>query len=110
MNEILSPMTYATRSIAEEVDIADLLRRMITGRQIRMARAALGWSVADLARRSGVSTSAIQRAEAAGGMPTMKSTNLFKLQRALEIGGERGGIQFIDADNGGEGIRLRQRP
>jgi ribosome-binding protein aMBF1 (putative translation factor) len=103
--ENLSLTTYSTRPIAEEVDIADLLRRMITGRQIRMARAALGWTAAELAHRSGVSASAIQRAEAAGGMPTMKSTNLFKLQRALEIGG----VQFIDADEtGGEGVRRRR--
>ena len=109
MHENLSPMTYITRPIAGEADIADLLRRMITGRQIRMARAALGWTVADLASRSGVSASAIQRAEAAGGMPTMKSTNLFKLQRALEIGDEHGSIVFIDADGGGEGVRHLSR-
>jgi transcriptional regulator with XRE-family HTH domain len=68
-----------------------------------MARAALGWTAAELARRSGVSASAVQRAEAVAGVPTMKTTNLFKIQRALEVGG----IQFIDADGGGEGVRLR---
>jgi ribosome-binding protein aMBF1 (putative translation factor) len=98
-------MIDETREIVGEIDIADLLHRMITGRQIRMARAALGWTVAELAERSGISTSAIQRAEAAGGMPTMKSTNLFRLQRALELGG----VQFIDANGGGPGVRLTQR-
>jgi transcriptional regulator with XRE-family HTH domain len=79
---------------------------MITGEQIRMARAALGWTVADLARESGISTSAIQRAENTAGVPTMKSTNLFRVQRALEIGG----VVFVDADaHGGEGVRLRRR-
>jgi transcriptional regulator with XRE-family HTH domain len=83
---------------------------MITGAQIRMARAALGWTVAELARRSGVSASSIQRAESADGVPTMQSTNLFRVQRTLEIGDERGAVTFIDADeSGGEGVRLRRR-
>lgn len=84
---------------------------MITGVQIRMARAALSWTVADLARRSGVSASAIQRAEGAVAVPTMQSQNLFRVQRALEIGDERGGVVFIDADDMvGEGVSLRRRP
>ena len=83
---------------------------MITGTQIRMARSALAWTVAELARRSGVSASAIQRAETTAGVPTMQSANLFRVQRALELGDERGAVTFIDADeSGGEGVRLRRR-
>jgi hypothetical protein len=63
-----------------------------------------------LGRRSGVSASAIQRAENAAGVPTMQSSNLFRVQRAMEIGDERGAVIFIDADErGGEGVRLRRR-
>jgi ribosome-binding protein aMBF1 (putative translation factor) len=106
MIEILSQVAENAHPVAGRVDIPDLLRRMITGRQIRMARAALDWSAAELASRSGVSASSIQRAEAVDGVPTMKSTNLFKLQRALEIGG----VMFVDADEtAGEGVRLRRR-
>jgi transcriptional regulator with XRE-family HTH domain len=79
---------------------------MITGVQIKMARAAVGWTVAGLAKRSGVSASTIVRAELAGGVPVMKSTNLFRIQRALE----QAGVIFIDADDAaGEGVRLRRR-
>jgi len=84
---------------------------MITGQQIRMARAALGWTVADLATRSGVSSSSIQRAEAIGGVPTMQSSNLFRVQRALELGDPPSapGVIFIDADDsGGAGVRVRR--
>jgi len=44
-------------------------------------------------------------------VPTMKSTNLFNLQRTLEIGDEaNGGIVFLDAnDTNGPGVRLRRR-
>jgi ribosome-binding protein aMBF1 (putative translation factor) len=104
VHQNLSLMTDEPREIAGEIDIVDPRSRMITGRQIRMARAALGWTVAELAERSGVSTSAIQRAEAVVGMPTMKSTNLFKLQRTLELGG----VRFTDANGGGPGVRMRQ--
>ena len=81
---------------------------MITGAQIRAARALLGWSASDLAEKSGVSHSSIQRAEAIDGISTMRATNLFALQRALEDGG----VIFIGAgDNrsGGDGVRLRPR-
>jgi transcriptional regulator with XRE-family HTH domain len=106
MNENLSRVAQNTRPVAERIDMTDLPRRMITGRQIRMARAAVGWTVAELAHQSGVSASAIQRAEGAADVPTMKSTNLFNLQRALE----RAGVLFIDADEvGGAGVRLRRR-
>jgi hypothetical protein len=103
----LSHTIGETREVAERVDITDLLKKMITGAQIRMARAALGWTVADLERESGVSASSIQRAEHATGIPTMKSPNLFRIQRALE----NGGVLFIDADDiVGPGVRLRRWP
>ena len=37
---------------------------LLTGRQIRMARAALKWSAHDLAKKTGLSYGAIQKAEA----------------------------------------------
>ena len=37
---------------------------MLSGRQCRVARAALGWSVAELARQTGLSEKAIQKFEA----------------------------------------------
>jgi ribosome-binding protein aMBF1 (putative translation factor) len=80
---------------------------MPTGEQIRAARAMLGWSVATLASRAGVSWRTIQRAEAAGDqVPRMHIATVEKIQGALEAEG----IEFLRAgqrSNGGPGIRRR---
>ena len=60
---------------------------MITGAQIRAARALLGWSAAQLAGKSGISYTTIQRAESIDGISSMRATNPYALQRALEDGG-----------------------
>jgi transcriptional regulator with XRE-family HTH domain len=78
---------------------------MVTGPQIRAARALLGWTAARLAQESGVSYSSVQRAEAAPGVPTTTASNLFRIQRALE----QAGIIFIDANTtAGAGVRFRR--
>lgn len=79
---------------------------MLTGSQIRGARALLKWSGKDLAERSGVSYPALQRAEAVDDMPNMQTKNLAAIKTALESGG----VQFIDgpySGDGGPGVRLR---
>jgi DNA-binding XRE family transcriptional regulator len=80
---------------------------MPTGEQIRAARAMLGWSVATLASRAGVSWRTIQRAEAAGDqVPRMHIATVEKIQGALEAEG----VEFLRAgqrSNGGPGIRRR---
>ena len=78
---------------------------MITGPQIRAARALLGWSGADLARRAGVSYPTVQRAETSTGIPGMRLYNLIALKRTLEVGG----VIFLDQGelrDGGPGVRL----
>lgn len=79
---------------------------MLTGAQIRAARALLKWSGRDLARRCGVSYPAIQRAEATDEMPNMQTKNLMAIKHALE----GGGVLFLDpghTPDGGPGVRLR---
>jgi hypothetical protein len=58
-----------------------------------------------------MAASTIVRAEATPGVPQMQAPNLFRIQRALEIGDRRkGGVIFIDPDDvAGAGVRLRQR-
>jgi transcriptional regulator with XRE-family HTH domain len=73
-------------------------RRVITGPQIRAARALLGWTAAQLATAAGVSIPTVQRAEAAAGVPTTQATNLAAIQRALEDAG----IAFLDPNSTGE--------
>ena len=76
---------------------------MVTGSQIRMARAALRWSAKDLAERAGVSWETIQRMETRGTEPS-RSGNVESVRAALESAG----VQFIDQNGGGPGVRLKE--
>lgn len=75
---------------------------MLIAPQVRMARAALGISVRELAERSGVADSTILRFETEKG--GILVANLSRIQTALE----EGGVIFVGADaGGGPGVRLR---
>ena len=74
-------------------------RTRITSAQMRAARGLLNWSVRQLSERSGVSQSAIHRAERAEGRPTMHEQGLAAIKTALE----RSGVEFLDDS----GVRLR---
>lgn len=74
---------------------------MVTGAQIRMARAALKWGVRDLAEKAQVSPNTVTRIEADNGA---NSSTLSALQRALEAAG----VEFIAENGGGPGVRLRK--
>ena len=75
---------------------------MVEGIQIRMGRAAIGWSVRELARNAGVTPNTISRIENGG--DALAST-IERLQTALE----NAGVIFIDEDELGPGVRLRER-
>lgn len=82
------------------------LAPVLTGSQIRAARALLKWSAHDLADRTGVSYAAIQRAERVDDMPNMQTKNLAAIKTALESAG----VQFLDgpySGDGGPGVRLK---
>jgi transcriptional regulator with XRE-family HTH domain len=76
---------------------------MITNTQCRMARAALNWSLKELAKRAGVGHVTINRFE--GGHAQSNPSTLAALRRALE----EGGAEFIAENGGGPGVRLRKR-
>ncbi len=76
---------------------------MITGMQIKMARVALNWSARDLAKNAEVHPNTIRRAEADN--QTVTKGTLLILEDALETAG----IEFIEQDGGGPGVRLRDR-
>jgi hypothetical protein len=76
---------------------------MMTAGQIRAARALLRWSAAELAAMSGLSERTLQRMEATEGIPAGLSRNLELVQKTLE----GAGIIFIDSDELGPGVRLR---
>lgn len=77
---------------------------MLTPAQVRMARAALRWSVRQLAERTGVADSTILRFETDKG--SILASNLGRLQDALE----QAGVIFLPADSsGGPGVRFTKR-
>lgn len=82
-------------------------QRMLTPNQLRAARALVGWTRAELAKRSGVAAPTITGFELQGA--DSKVSTLHKLKRALETAG----VVFLDdgakSDEGGPGVRLRVR-
>jgi len=80
-------------------------RRSLWGAQIRAARALLKWSAADLARHSSLGVNTIRRAEVATVETSLTAANELAVYRALE----GAGVEFIDENGGGPGVRLRKR-
>ena len=76
----------------------------LTSAQIRAARALLRWSAEDLAHHSAVGVTTIRRAELTEFETSMTKANDFAVRRALE----NAGIEFIDENGGGAGVRLRR--
>ena len=77
---------------------------MITGSQIRAAKAILDWSGDDLAKKAGVSLSSIRRVEAADDVPKNVSVNtMLNIQKALELAG----VEFIGTPDHQPGVRLK---
>jgi hypothetical protein len=77
---------------------------MLTGLQIRSARAALGWPAKFLAERSGVGLRTLMRIESTDGVPSSHSSTLIDLEKSLTAAG----IEFIGTPDDGPGIRLRK--
>ena len=72
---------------------------LISPVQCRMARAAVGWGVRELASASGVAKDTIVRLERG---ETLYVRTLAAIRAALE----RAGVEFISANGGGAGVRL----
>ena len=77
---------------------------MLTSGQIRAARALLRWSSRQLAQRSGVHMTTVQRMERGNGPVGGTIKTLAKIQSALEDAG----VEFT-SQNGGPGVCLNKR-
>jgi hypothetical protein len=77
----------------------------IKSAQIRAGRALLRWSAVDLAKESSVGVNTIRRAEVAENGTSLTAANELAIKRALETAG----VEFIDENGGGPGVRLRKR-
>ena len=76
-----------------------------SGRQIRAARALLGWSQAELASFAGISTPTVGRIEAKTGPVGGRIDTAVKLIRTLEAAG----IVFVSEEEGGPGVLFPRR-
>jgi len=77
----------------------------LSSAQIRAARALLRWSAADLARESALGVNTVRRAEVAGEETSLTAANELAVRRALEAAG----VEFIEPNGGGPGVRLKKR-
>ena len=78
---------------------------MITSEQIRSARAALDWSIEQLAAVTAISSRTIMRMEATDGVPSSTKANLNAIKTALEAAG----IEFIGTPDDRPGIRINTK-
>jgi len=76
--------------------------RKVSIRQIKAARALLGWSQKDLAEAAGISEPTIKRLEANDGELGGREGTAAAIKLALEADG----VQFIPENGGGAGVRL----
>ena len=75
-------------------------------RQIKAARSLLAWSQDQLAAAAKVSIPTIKRLEASDGPLGGRSATAAKIRMALQSAG----IEFIDENGGGPGVRLKKKP
>jgi transcriptional regulator with XRE-family HTH domain len=77
--------------------------RMISAAQCRAARALIDWSQQELANHAEVGVVTVHQLEA--GLSQPRRATLDVIRRALE----GAGVEFIDENGGGPGVRLRKR-
>jgi hypothetical protein len=75
--------------------------KLTNGRQLRAARALLGWDQPKLAKSAKVAIGTVRRMESFEGSIQSHTGTLLRVQAALE----KGGIEFLDDDR--PGVRLR---
>jgi len=80
-----------------------MLPKPLTSAQIRAARALIRWSAQQLADASAVGVTTIRRAELTQSETKLTRVNDQAIRRTLEAAG----VEFIDAGEGGPGVRLR---
>lgn len=78
----------------------------LTSAQLRAARALIRWSAEDLAKETMLSVTTIRRAELTASETSLTSAN----DRAVRYALEKAGVEFIDANGGGPGVRLAKPP
>ena len=75
---------------------------MVTPEQCRAARGLLSWSQQDLAKNARVGVVTVHQLEA--GLSQPRRSTIEVIRRALEAAG----VEFIDENGGGPGVRLKK--
>jgi transcriptional regulator with XRE-family HTH domain len=83
----------------------NMQRKPLTSTQIRAARSLIRWRADDLAAASALSVATVRRAELTETETSLTAANDLAIRRALETAG----VEFIDENGGGPGVRLRKR-
>lgn len=78
---------------------------IVSYEQVKMARAALGWSVQKLSSVSAVSPRTLNRIETEDGFEVATKGNLKLIQDAFEANG----IEFFGDAESGPGVRIRRK-
>jgi transcriptional regulator with XRE-family HTH domain len=76
---------------------------VITGRQLRAARALLGWEQIELAKRSRVAIGTIRRMESFDGEIGSRTSTLSQVQTTVE----KAGVEFLNDDR--PGVRISHK-
>jgi hypothetical protein len=95
---------YAIRHIILDWNV-NMREKPLISAQIRAARALIRWRAEDLARESAVSVATIRRAELTDKETLMNAANDLAVRHALEAAG----VEFIDDNGSGPGVRLSKR-
>ena len=74
----------------------------VTSAQLRMARAALNWTVRDLAEAAGLHRNTITNIEVGRYAGDQKTLEI------IEAVLRRAGVEFIDENGGGAGVRMKK--
>ncbi|WP_297778975.1 helix-turn-helix domain-containing protein [uncultured Roseovarius sp.] len=75
----------------------------MTGNQLRAARSLLGWSQNQVAEAAQVSVPTVKRAEGSGALSASDGA-----KAAIRAVLENAGVEFIEANGGGPGVRLKK--
>jgi ribosome-binding protein aMBF1 (putative translation factor) len=83
---------------------AKFARKMRYSAQIRGARALLGWSQEQLAKKAGIGWATLRRIEQKKGIIKGNFSTILKIQRTFE----QAGIHFIENNSEGTGVLLKK--
>jgi hypothetical protein len=76
----------------------------LSAAQIRAGRALLHWTAAELAKAAALGANTVRRAEVSDAETSLTAANDQAIRRALETAG----IEFIEENGGGPGVRLKK--